>query len=412
MEAEVAWSPREQVCTNHVVRSSASSQPAPSESPAGKVVPLMSPHEFEASPPLGPQGTHPPLPPALDSMSVVIDGIIFSLQRHGGISVYFHQLLARLRRDGVRAGLTLDGPTLQRAPEAGGSVTVEQRPARLLERYRRSRLGRSGSLFHSSYYRVPQQPGYPTVVTVHDFTYERCVRGPRRWVHSAQKYAAIRQAQAVICVSEATREDLLELVGVRAGQQVHVVHNGVAHVFRPASQPDAERPFVLFVGQRGGYKNFRLVAQAMNKLPDIELSCVGGGALDPHELQGLPEATRKRIRHLGFVDDNTLNRLYNQAICLVYPSSYEGFGIPVVEAMKAGCPVVCIQCKAVVEIGGNALSIAEPDPAALANAIAAVASSPARATLAQAGLEVAKAYDWERTYRSTLQVYGSVAELA
>lgn len=369
----------------------------------------MAPHEFEARDPGAARVAHSLLPSAPNAISPVIDGIIFSLQRHGGISVYFHQLLARLQRDGVHACLTLDGQTFQSTLKSEGSMTVVQRTARLAERYRHSRLIAGGSVFHSSYYRLPARPGLPTVVTVHDFTYERCIGGPRRWVHSAQKYAAIRAAQAVICVSEATRQDLLEFVGVDPSQQVYVIYNGVADGFRPAIHPAVERPFVLFVGQRGGYKNFRLVAEAMTLLPELELQCVGGGPFDPQELQGLPKDTRDRIRHLGFVDDSYLNRLYNQALCLAYPSSYEGFGIPVIEAMKAGCPVVCIQCKAIIEIGKDALSIAAPDPVALARKIGGIAAPQVRAALARAGLEVAKRYDWERTYRETLQVYKSAA---
>ena len=284
-----------------------------------------------------------------------------------------------------------------------------RRAARLAERYRHSRLIAGGSVFHSSYYRLPGRPGIPTVVTVHDFTYERCVRGTRKWVHAAQKHAAIRAAQVVICVSEATRQDLFELVGVAPLQEVHVIHNGVADAFRPGGHSVADRPFVLFVGQRGGYKNFALIAQAMAFLPDLELICVGGGVLAPRELCGLPQTVRDRVRHLGFVDDNELNRLYNQALCLAYPSSYEGFGIPVIEAMKAGCPVVCIECKAVIEIGRNALSVAATDPVALALKIGDIASSNVRAALCSAGLEVARSYDWERTYRETLQVYRAVA---
>jgi mannosyltransferase len=342
-------------------------------------------------------------------MCIVIDGIVFSLQKHGGISVYFQQLVARLRRDTVRSCLTLDGPALQGVPAAGGALTVVRRASRLAERYRSARMIPGGTLFHSSYYRLPGRPRLPSVVTVHDFTYERSVRGPRRWVHSAQKFAAIRAAQAVICVSDATRLDLLELVGVRPSQRVCVIHNGVDEGFRPEDHPAAARPFVLFVGQRAGYKNFRLVAEALTLLPDIELSCVGGGPLRRDELDGLPEATRARIRHLGFIDNRDLNRLYNQALCLAYPSSYEGFGIPVVEAMRAGCPVVCIACKAVVEVGRYALAIAEPEPASLAEQITLVASPGVRDGLIRAGLDVARNYAWERTYRETLEVYRAVA---
>ena len=340
---------------------------------------------------------------------VVIDGIVFSLQRHGGISVYFHQLLARLRRDDVRSCLTLDGQALQPVADPGHALSVVQRRARLAERYRPARVPPGGSLFHSSYYRLPGNPRLPTVVTVHDFTYERCLRGPRRWIHSAQKFKAIRAAQAIVCVSESTRDDLLDIVGVRSTQQVYVIPNGVDAIFRPQAQEMPERPFVLFVGQRGSYKNFHLVAQAMTLLPDFELVCVGGGPLDSREMNGLPDAIQHRIRHVGFVADSTLNQLYNQAVCLAYPSSYEGFGIPVVEAMKAGCPVVCVPCKAVIEVGKHALSIAAPEASALAEKIDALGSSGVRDPLIRAGLAVARRYDWEQTYRETLQVYCAVA---
>ena len=343
-----------------------------------------------------------------DPMRVAIDGIVFSLQPHGGISVYFRQLLTRLARDRIACRLTLEDPTLQPAPATLGVLSEQHRRARLAERYRPARISAGASVFHSSYYRRPSRH-IPCVVTVHDFTYERCRHGLRRWVHSAQKFAAIRAADAIICVSAATRDDMLDLVGTRAWQQLSVIRNGVDVGFKPVDHLPTAKPFVLFVGQRAGYKNFGLLAEAMTLLPDLELLCVGGGAFRPSELERLPGAVRTRIRHLGHVDDRDLNRLYNQALCLAYPSTYEGFGIPVVEAMRAGCPVVCVACKAVLEIGGDALSVSEPDPASMAERITSLRSPAARDTMARAGLDRARLYDWEQTYLETLRVYRTLA---
>jgi mannosyltransferase len=284
-----------------------------------------------------------------------------------------------------------------------------RRRARFLERYRPCRLPAGASLFHSSYYRLPGLRGTPTVVTAHDFVYERYASGPRRWVHSHQKHAAIRAAQAVICVSESTRQDLLEFVGQIPGQAVHVIHNGVSKVFRPLSPAPAPVPYVLYVGERRRYKNFRLLLRAMEFLPDLELHCVGGGALRADELAGAPSDVRDRVRHRGFVSDEVLNELYNRAFCLVYPSSYEGFGIPVVEAMRAGCPVVSIQCKAVMEAGGDALTVAaETDPRALADAVLRLDAADYRRRMVAAGLEVAGHFSWDRTHARTLDVYRSL----
>lgn len=344
-------------------------------------------------------------------MSLLIDGIIFSLQRQGGISVYFRELLLRLKRDAVPTLLTLDGVWRQEPLEGSDALKVLVRPGRLFERGRRCVLPTvgPGAVFHSSYYRLPSRRALPTVVTVHDFAHERTVRGPRRWLHSAQKLAAIRQAQAVVCISEATRADLREVVGERPGQQVHVVHNGVSEAFRPLASVPAPRPFILFVGERSGYKNFSLALKALHFLPEVTLRCVGGGPFQPSDLAGTSSIIRQRVMHEGFISDAQLNELYNQALCLAYPSRYEGFGIPVIEAMRAGCPVVATNCKAVLEVGGDALTVSDDEPRQLAAAIERVAVGAHRDDMIARGKAMAARYSWEATYQSLRKVYGELS---
>lgn len=342
-------------------------------------------------------------------MTLSIDGIIFSLQRQGGISVYFHQLIEHLAARGQPASVLLEEPTRQLLGEGHAGISKLRRAARWLERYRACRMPSGVSLFHSSYYRLPEDRRTPTVVTVYDFIYERYRTGAKRWVHMAQKRAAIRRAQAVICISESTRQDLLQWIGETPGQQVHVIHCGVSDLFQPLGMPRPPRPHLLYVGERGGYKNFRLLLQALAFLPDMELHCVGGGPLQSRELADLAPSVRERVRYLGYVSDEGLNEQYNLATCLVYPSSYEGFGIPVVEAMRAGCPVVCIDCKAVLEVGRDALTVAEAaDSRALAVAIERTSDSMYRDQIIKAGLSVAQQYSWRATHEQTLQVYRSL----
>ena len=172
----------------------------------------------------------------------------------------------------------------------------------------------------------------------------------------------------------------------------------------------AGRPaFALYVGERGGYKNFRLALSALSMLPGLELHCVGGGPLRPDELRAAGPNVRYRVRHLGFVTDEQLNQAYNDALCLVYPSSHEGFGIPVLEAMRAGCPVVSIDCRAVREVGGDALTVAESaTPEAMAEAIAHAVTPLHRDRLSRRGRELAERFDWRTTHLRTIEVYRSL----
>ena len=127
-------------------------------------------------------------------MNVGIDGIVFSLQRAGGISVYFQELLRVLGRHGDTATLTLETPARQELLHPSANVAVRRLPARRLERYRAARVPDTASVFHSTYYRRPDRAALPTVVTVYDFIYERFRSGPARWAHTWQKNAAIRSA--------------------------------------------------------------------------------------------------------------------------------------------------------------------------------------------------------------------------
>ena len=341
-------------------------------------------------------------------MSLLVDAIVFSIQRYGGISEYFNQLFKKLENEGIAASVLVEGRANQPAVHSPSFSVIGHQP-RVFERYRSCRVPAGGSVFHSSYYRRPNKRDLPTVVTVHDFVYERYSKGPKRWVHMRQKHSAIRAAQAVICVSEATRQDLMEFIGEIPGQTVHVIHNGVSEVFRPLASAPRSRPYVLFVGERRGYKNFAQLLAAMVFLPELELRCVGGGDLRPDEWASMPAGVRHRVRHMGFVSDDELNWHYNQAFCLVYPPSYEGFGIPVIEAMRAGCPVVSVQCKAVLEIGGSALTVAsDAEPRALADAVLRLTDPEYRNHAISKGFEVSMRFSWDLTHESTFAVYRSL----
>lgn len=331
------------------------------------------------------------------------DGIVFALQATGGISVLFGEMFRNLERYGCEFDLTRfsdNGP----AP----SGRWIRQAARIGERYRRAVIGALGAdqIFHSTYYRLPAQP-CKVVTTVHDFTYEKFVRGPRSWVHSLQKNAAIRGADKIICVSSSTRADLLALLPDVSEDRIEVVPNGVSEVYGPL--PEARRrpqDYVLFVGARQGYKNFRSVVTALSGMRDLSLWCVGGGAFAADERQFVERNLPGRWLHAGRVGQSKLNELYNDALCLVYPSLYEGFGVPVLEAMRAGCPVVAVDCSSIPEVSGDAAILLESgDPDEIRAAVECLRSGPLRARYIQAGLARAQLFSWDETFSGTLRVY-------
>lgn len=342
---------------------------------------------------------------------LVLDGIIYSLQKHGGITVYFNELLRRLR-----AGSAEDFMLVAHEGSAMNSDFLlpghRIKPLRSLERYRRCIVPVHASLFHSSYYRLPDRC-VPVVTTVHDFIYERFSFGPRKWLHSWQKFAAIRASAAVICISESTRNDLLEFLPDIPPERVHVVYNGVSSAFHPLcpeiTNNDTARPYVLFVGARGGYKNFLPLVMAMADLRDLDLVSIGGGALTSEESELVQRKLSGRFTHHIGVTDIQLNRFYNRAFCLAYPSAYEGFGIPVLEAMRAGCPVVAMNSSSIPEVAGEAVQLMqEASPSALRQAILLLDQSGQREHYKQLGLKRASLFSWDRTFVETCKVYSSI----
>lgn len=345
---------------------------------------------------------------------IYFDGIISQLQNSGGVTVYFQEILQRLARDRIpfQIGTYADARVLDRIDNETRHACQFHKKTRILERFRRAPVSDAATVFHSTYYRRPQRNTVPTVVTVHDFTYERLIGGLRQAVHSQQKHSAIRHANLVVCVSESTRRDLLEFVQDCDPAKVHVVHNGVGETFRVLSdRPEGtgqSRPYVLFVGARAGYKNFDLAVRIVARLAEHDLVAVGGGALNKAErdliASHLPE---ERFRHVGFVSEETLNTLYNGADFLLYPSSYEGFGIPVLEAMKAGCPVVAINVSSIPEVAGPAGYLAD---AAHEEALWAVTDrllhdSAERKRRVATGVQWSKNFSWESTYQKTASIY-------
>jgi glycosyltransferase involved in cell wall biosynthesis len=247
--------------------------------------------------------------------------------------------------------------------------------------------------------------GVPRVVTLHDFQHhdfpENFSRS-RRVFRSRAYDGAAQEAQAVIVASEFVRAQAVDLL-VLDGSQVHVIAHGVEHdVFKPSDEPREQ--FLLYPARPWPHKNHARLLEAFGELrrerPDMRLTLAG----DWNGSMLVPEG----VDFLGYVSRDELADLYRRAACLVFPSLYEGFGLPVLEAMASGCPVAASDRGAIPEVCGDAAVLFDPDDVhAIANG---VREALARADeLCKRGIAHAAAFTWEDTARRHEAVYRQAA---
>jgi glycosyltransferase involved in cell wall biosynthesis len=275
----------------------------------------------------------------------------------------------------------------------------------------RQALRESGAeLFHGTNFEVPYLGGTPAVLTIHDLSPWR----DPAWHSAAGRVRRrtpwlvwFRRAGIILTFSEAVRREAIAFFGVRS-DRVRAIPHAASELFRPAPEgPPAARPFFLFVGTLEPRKNIPMLVEAWRATREqtgADLAIAGRTRAD-----FVPVPREDGLRILGEVPDADLPRLYSQALAFVYPTHYEGFGLPVLEAMQCGCPVIASRDPAVTEVcGGAAVHVGSVPELALAmREIASVA--PLRAEMRQAGLDRAAKYSWQSTARATRALYAELA---
>ncbi len=263
-------------------------------------------------------------------------------------------------------------------------------------------------VLHLPTWGVPRGLGVPVVATFYDATPFRFASPRRRWQRRRARLAirSLARATLVHAISRHAGSEFLDVVHV-SETRVSVVPLGVDAGFTPAPAPVAPR-HALFVGGGDPHKNLDLVlavwAHPAAALPPLVVA--GAAGADPR-LQRLVQAGAARA--VPHPSDGELVALYREALALLVPSRNEGFGLPALEAMACGCPVVAARAGALPEVCGDAAILLDPDdPGAWRAAITGLADDPARrAAQAAAGLERARAFTWERTARGMLELYGA-----
>ena len=386
-------------------------------------------------------------------MRVITDDIIFHLQRNGGISRIYRESWPRmLDLDPTLAidVLTNDGPPsiplLPRlVPRPALPILLDRamRPIKLTWPVRvemSALLTRRGfgeptqaqptearaSVWHSTYYSAPLAWRGSTVVMFYDLVHERhpeLFSRLRGSIMRHQKRRAALGADHIICISRSTQRDVIEFYGV-APERTTVVHLAADPAFseeRPQGHRSVSAPleiarlperFVLFIGSRTAYKNFHRVLRALEShraLGDVSLVAVGAPWTDDERAETGRMGLDGRIVQLPWADDDLLVELYRRAAVFVYPSLYEGFGIPLVEAMASGCPVVASDIPSSREVAGDVpIYFSVDDTTGIAEALVQALREGRPSDRTRAGRAQAAGYSWEQTALGMLDVYRTV----
>jgi glycosyltransferase involved in cell wall biosynthesis len=340
----------------------------------------------------------------------VLDADVLGRQRTGD-ETYVSALLSELPRvdDELRFAAVTRHP--ERVPDGVAAIELSARSQpwrmswplpRLLRRLR-------PAIVHFQHVIAPGSPS-PVVVTVHDLSFERYPKlmGARdRFFFGTMVPRSVRRADRVFAVSEQTKRDLIERYDVDE-RKVVVTPNGVDETFSPEGPPPRNgRPYLLFVGALQARKDPLVAIEALSLAdPDLGLVLVGPdkGAAAEARRSVASLGLNGRVEFAGHVEKQELAALYRGAEALVFPSRYEGFGLPVLEAMASGTPVVATSAGAIPEVAGDAAVLVGPgDPVALADGIERALAE--RDRLVRAGLERARLYSWTTTAQRTVAVY-------
>ncbi|MGH8615897.1 MAG: glycosyltransferase family 4 protein [Gammaproteobacteria bacterium] len=373
-------------------------------------------------------------------MKIAYDSQIFCAQTYGGVSRYFCEIASRIAKEPdvqvsiiapmhINAYLAHMPPGIVsgfRAPETDRFQTnYGANYPRLALRGLGLLMGdwmlhaMRPDLVHETYF-SPYRLGARRarrVLTIYDMIHEKFASSfPHSDKTARYKALAAERADHVICISESTRRDAIDILGLPP-DKTSVIYLGFDLMNTAGARVEelvlpTREPFLLYVGNRGGYKNFLRLLEACGASPQLKagykLICFGGGAFHADELKAMQTLglDSGQVTQLGG-DDQLLAKLYERACAFIFPSLYEGFGIPPLEAMSHDCPIVCSNTSSIPEVVGDAGEYFNPaDTESMRAAIERVVTSDShRKSLIAKGRARLKYFSWDRCAAETLDIY-------
>jgi len=378
-------------------------------------------------------------------MKLLIDGIIFQKSSHGGISRIFKEILPKMcdQEPDLDISIFIDGPLLQdlpfhpqinviKAPPIRRKIEIKGYWKKILDPLRRIGsnswqytrrfwMGRGeGQIWHSTYYTYPVVWSGHQVVTIHDMVHELfpdIYNTQLDDIARQQKKRCVENSDAIICISESTRRDLDSFYNTQ-NKEINIIPPAYNPIFRRLANNleidgDLQKvQFLLFVGNRTHHKNFIDLIEAYRLWygrHDVSLVVVGPPWTSEEKIKLEEFGVKDRIHLFSNITDETLCKLYNQALAFVYPSKYEGFGIPLLEAMACGCPIIASRIPSTIEVAGKYpvyfdLNNIESQVKVF-NKVFSLGEEKERE---QIGILRAKKFNWEQTAQQTLDVYRSL----
>jgi len=356
-------------------------------------------------------------------MKILYDHQAFAIQKFGGVSRYFYELMNHSK--GI---FEYDAPCVY-------SENVYLKPLNLYKEFpvkfyfKGKRiiinfLNKSNSIkkikkknydiIHPTYYDpyiLQKVKNIPLVTTIHDMIYEKM---PEYFYYNddivTKKRKYFVRSSAIIAISHKTKNDLLEIYPEIPEERVKVVYHG--EVFHDYQQNTKKQNYILFAGQRGVYKNFKRFVKAVAPLlitHDLQLICTGQEFIKD-ECMLLSQYKIFEKSKAIFASEIELQNIYAKALIFVFPSLYEGFGFPILEAFASGCPVILSNTSCFPEIAGNAAVYFDPYSAddMREKIEKVILDSSLQSMLIKRGYEQVKKFSWEKCVRETMEVYKSL----